>query len=305
MTLSSGTKIGRFQIEKPLSERGGMASVYLASLVENTKLKAALKIARSDGSGATAEDVLLQREAELLSKWDWRHPGIVRLFPIPRGRPDNYALRATGLPNEPWYMAMEYLRGYSLAQNSEKIEKFPIEWKLELFYQILIAVSNLHQKGYAHRDLKPDNIVFREPISVNAIPQPVLVDFALATNGQQDYKVVEQSFTLEYSAPEVIIASMGGNEAIGDPCPSDIWSLGIILYEIITGKLLLKGNRERIRTTIIKETIDFQFSEDDEKHHMLAVFIRNMIKRDPTNRPTIKQVLYALEEKFLPPRIIV
>lgn len=303
--ISNGTKFGHFQIEKPLSENGGMASVFLANVIDKPKLKVAIKVARTDSMGATAEDILLQREAELLSRWDWRHPGIVRLYPLPHGKSVDYALRATQVVNEPWYMVMEYLRGYSLAQNLNKIKKFPLEWKEELFYQILSSVSVLHQKGYAHRDLKPDNIVFREPISVNTIPQPVLVDFALATNGDEGYSVAEQSFTLEYSGPEVILASMGVNGPNGDPCPSDIWSLGVILYEIISGKLLLKGNREKIRTTIIKEQLEPDLPGDDERLHTLALFIRNMLKRVPTHRPTIKQVLYALEEKFLPPRICI
>ena len=224
--ISNGTKIGRFQIEKPLSESGGMASVFLANFVDNPKLKAAIKLARTDSTGPTSEDVLLQREADLLSKWDWKHPGIVRLYPLARGKSFEYALRATGIPNDPWYYAMEYLRGYSLSQNLKKIEKFPFEWKVELFYQILCSVSVLHQKGYAHRDLKPDNIVFREPISLNAIPQPVLVDFALATNGEEGFEVVDQSVTIEYASPEVILQSMGTLNTINDPLPGDILESG-------------------------------------------------------------------------------
>jgi serine/threonine protein kinase len=302
MMISNGTKLGPFQIEKPLSENGGMASVFLANVINNPKLKVAIKVARTDSLGASDEDILLQREAELLSRWDWRHPGIVRLYPLPHGRTADYTLRAVGIVNEPWYMVMEYLRGFSLAQNI-KIEKFPIEWKEELFYQILCSISVLHQKGYAHRDLKPDNIVFRETVSANVIPQPVLIDFALATNGEEDYSVTEQSFTPEYSAPEVYLAAMGVNGPTKDPRPSDIYSLGIILYEIISGKLVAKRKIEKTRTTDMKTLVVPELHGNDEKSHMLALFVRNMLKRDPNRRPAIRQVLYALEEKLLPPRI--
>jgi len=304
--IPNGTKIGRYKIEKSLSEGGGMASVFLASLADNSKLKVAIKIAQTDSKGATHEDVLLQREAKLLSQWDWRHPAIVRLFPLPHGKSDNYTLRAVEVGNEPWYIVMEYLRGLSLAQNLKKIEKYPLEWKLELIYQILVPVSFLHQKGFAHRDLKPDNIVFREPISINSTPQPVLIDFALATNGEQDYQVLESCLTVEYSAPEVIIVSMGAERSIiEDPRTSDIWSLGIIMYEIITGQLPFKGNRKRIRTTIIKEQLEPELTGDDPRHHLLAAYLRSMVSRNPKSRPTIKEVLYALEESFLPPHIII
>jgi len=283
-----------------------MASVFLASVEENPKLKVAIKFAKTDSSGPIHEDILLQREAAILSRWDWRHPGIVRLFPIPYTTSDNYTLRAVEVLNEPWYFVMEYLRGLSLAENLKKINKYPLDWKLELIYHILLSVSFLHQKGYAHRDIKPDNIVFRELISINSIPQPVLVDFALVTNGEQNYQILEECMTVEYSSPEVILASMGTKmDMIEDPRPSDIWSMGIVWYEILTGELPIKGNRKRIRTTIIKEQLEPEFSNEDPRYHLLANYLRSMLNRNPKKRPTIKEVLYALEESFLPPRIII
>lgn len=300
LKIPSGTKVDRFIIENSLSESGGMSGVYLAK-IENLRQKVAIKIANTDNLGATHEDMLLDWEANLLKQWDWRHAGIVRIFPVPLlGGKTEYVVRAKDLPNNPWYMVMEYLPGDSLAKKLPELYKYPIHWKLELFYKILIPLAFIHQKNFGHRDIKPDNIVFRSSISPDIPPDPVLIDFALCTNGQEKREIIDNSYTLEYASPE----RLAGLEE--DVKASDIWSLGVILYELLTGKLPIKGSKEKIRTTIIRERIEVdkdEFSLPQEQGHILAAFIRAMLKKKPEERPDIRQVIYALEEKFLPPRI--
>ena len=305
MAPGPGTKINRYVIEKTISENGGTAIIYLAHLANDEKRKIALKIARTESKGKVHEDLLLEKEAELLQKWDWRHPGIVRVFPSPvnSGRPQ-FSMKAIELPGSPYYMAMEYLKGEALSQKLRAIQQYPLEWKLELFYQILTAVSFLHMKGFAHRDLKPDNIVFREPISAYQIPQPVLVDFALALSNEEDnFDVLENALSLEYSPPERIAKSMGMNVKC-DYRAEDVWSLGMIFYEILTGRFMLTGTRDKIRTTIIRERLEPSLP-DHPDYHILAAFIREMLSPDLANRPTVELILKALEDKFLPPRIAV
>jgi len=306
MILKAGQKIDRYIVETSLSQKGGTASVYLAHLEQETKSKVALKIAQTNNLGSTHEDALLQFEAELLETWDWRHPGIIRLFPTPlsgRGKPE-YVVRAINLKDQPWYMAMEYLRGKSLSENLNAIQKFSLGWKLELFYQILMPIAFIHKKGYAHRDLKPDNIVFREPISPDTIPQPVLIDFALAANGAEERVIVANSYTLEYASPERVLRSMGiDNAPVDNIQAADIWSLGIILYEILAGHSLLKGNKENIRTTIVREQLTPSFRNMGDEYELLVQFVAAMLRKEPHKRPAIKELLYALEETFLPPRI--
>jgi serine/threonine-protein kinase PpkA len=305
--LTSGTKLDRFIIEKVLSNSGGMSAVYLAR-VEGTKYRVAIKVANTDSGAPSHEDTLLQWESDLLKKWDWRHSGIVRLLPVPliKDRRAEYAVKALNINNEPWYMVMEYLRGNSLGQSLSIIHKYPLEWKLELFYQILLPLAFIHQKGYAHRDIKPDNIVFRTPLSPDKYPEPVFVDFALATCGEEQRAIIDRSYTLEYASPERLVNARTLSEDVTElenVLASDIWSLGVVFYEILTGKLLFQGSKEKIRTTIIQEQIALDLPTLDDRGHVLASLIRAMLNKDPNQRPSIKLIIYALEEKFLPPRI--
>ena len=204
------------------------------------------------------------------------------------------------------YIVLEYLSGGTLSQNLKSIQKFPIEWRLELFYQILLPVSILHQKGYAHRDLKPDNIVFRRQISENSCPQPVLIDFALVSNGKSGIQAVEESYTAGYAAPERMLQKLGipqyDNILEIDPRADDIWGLGAIFYEIIVGEPLLRGNEQKIKTTIIEGSLQDQIDRRISGK-ILKQMILGMVDMKLANRPSIKELIYAMECHFSTPRV--
>jgi serine/threonine protein kinase len=305
MRVSKGTIINDlYKINRPLGDLGGTSSVYLVENSKDSGQKMVIKLAFTDENDTSNEDVLLERESLFLQNWEWRHPGIVRLFPIPYRDGCDYMLRAIDLPGGPNFMVMEYLEGESLAKCLPRIRKFPIEWKLELFYQIVIVVAHLHSKYFGHRDLKPENIVFRKEVSVAEVPQPVLIDFALTSNGDKDMEIVRDSYTLEYASPERILRTMGTKTPDFTPMQEDIWSLGIILYEILTGKHPMKGNRDHIRTSIISGEVARHLLRDNPNlPSLLAKFLRDMLHKHPKGRPPLKAVITALEENFLPPRI--
>jgi serine/threonine protein kinase len=301
--FAPGTALSKsIKIERLISKDGGTAAVYLCALTEQSKQKVAVKIAYTNGRDANHENMLLDREAELLSRWDWRHPSIVRIYPIDFHGECEYTLRASELIDAPKYLVMEYLQGGSLRDNMVKIKAFPLEWKLECFYQLLIVVSFLHQKGYAHRDLKPENIMFRQKISADDQPLPVLVDFSLASNGQDHYEVVDNSYTEEYCAPERFMVTRGCDDFANKPLVEDIWSLGVIFYEIITGERLFPSGRDKVRETLIKEGIG-KIKDQELLSGMLKMFILGILQKYPEQRPQLYQIIKALEHIWKPPRI--
>jgi len=308
MAIKSGSIIaGRYHVEKPISENGGTASVYLCGLTDDIKRKVAIKFARSDAMGKMQEDTLLELEADFLSKREVRHPGIIRVHPIMLdGRSPVYSLRAIDVADSPRFMVMDYLPGGSLAETMKKISGFPIGWKMDMYYQLLTAISHLHILGFGHRDLKPENIVFRDPVTPHTMPVPILIDFALTSNGVTKYEVVEASHTLAYASPERLLKSLGYDDLPPYPLEADIWSLGVILYELITGSHLIHGSENKVRTTIIRGAFEVEIESHQIESHsqvakMVTKLIRKMLDPDPTKRPSVSFVLGTLEQLFPPP----
>lgn len=307
MNIKSGLMLNNsFVIEGPLSSRGGTASVYLARPVNKPELKAAVKFAHSDGGNVVDEDVLLRHEASLLSRPDWRHPGILRLYPIFHLNKAQFVLRATGVENEPSFFIMEYLPGKTLAEWMEKIVKFPFDWKIEFLYQLATTLAFIHAKGYGHRDIKPDNILFKAAPTPSYVPQPVLIDFALASDGKNSLSLIESSYTLEYASPERVMKAshLIPEEFSLRPEPQDVWSFGLIVYELFTGSLPFRGTAKDIRTTLIGRNFDEKFiKENPNLPNDIADLIRAILKPVPEKRPSMGRIIDLLEQKYRPPRV--
>ncbi len=295
MQSGSLSRIDHFDIERPLHE-GGMGILYLArdtrrgaqvvlKVSRQVKPHADRNRERTAAEQAFYEDAL-QAEVEILR--DLHHPHIVRLYPLEEGPRAIYSKRA---PNGSWYFAMERLEGGSLEELLKRHPRLPIEVAVEIAYQVAMALEYLHARGIAHRDIKPNNILFRRPVQEGI--EAVLVDFGLAQ--RQRARGLEAG-TLPYMAPEQIEQERGGT-ARPDPRPADIYALGVVLYRMVTGRLPFEGRDRDQLTSAIRKSMPTRPSVlRKEIPAPLDDLIAEMLAKDPDRRPTASLVARRLNE---------
>src|SRR6202451_4664198 len=212
--LKPGARVGPYELIRPLGA-GGMAEVCLARRADGAfKREVALKLPMLAHARVGLE-ARFARERDILASLE--HPHIARLY--------DAGVDPQGLP----YLAMEYVQGEPLTGWCDA-HRLGIPERLGLFLQVLEAVQYAHEKQVIHRDLKPSNIL------VTKAGQVRLLDFGVATlldNGEVAGKtplttVYGHALTPIYSSPELIR---------GDPitAKSDIYSLGVVLFELLTG----------------------------------------------------------------------
>lgn len=215
-----GTRVGPWTLDAELG-RGGMGTVYLATRADQQyRQRVALKLIRP---GRVSEESIsrFRRERQILAGLE--HPNIARL--VDGGTTDE------GLP----YLAMEFVDGRHLYDYCSA-SGLSLDARLALFLEICDAVDHAHQSLVLHRDIKPGNIL------VAADGTPKLLDFGIAKifddSSEADTEGVETigAFTPEYASPE---------QVLGKPLTtsSDVYSLGAILYELISGRPLDDGSR--------------------------------------------------------------
>jgi len=236
-----GTRIGCYKLLRILGE-GGMGMVYLAEQEQLIRRRVALKIIKP---GMDSKKVLARFEAERQALALLDHPNIAQVY--------DAGTAESGRP----YFVMEYVKGTPITEFCDR-HTLNIEERLRLFQQVCQAVHHAHQKGIIHRDIKPSNILIS---SENDKAIPKIIDFGVAKALIQPLTertlITEDSQLLgtpEYMSPEQIESA---NEDIDTR--SDIYSLGVLLYELLTGVLpfdsdtLRTGGIENIRK-VIRET---------------------------------------------------
>jgi serine/threonine protein kinase/tetratricopeptide (TPR) repeat protein len=212
-----GSQVGPYRLVKLLGE-GGMGAVYLAEQERPLRRQVALKIIKP---GMDSEQVLARFEAERQALTLMEHPNIARVFEAgttEQGRP---------------YFVMELVDGVPMTRFCDEDALTPRE-RLALFATVCEAIQHAHAKGVIHRDVKPSNVL----VAVrDGKPVPKVIDFGLAkateqplTEHSQLTQVGSVVGTLDYMSPEQ--ADSGGR---GVDTRTDVYSLGVMLYELLTG----------------------------------------------------------------------
>jgi serine/threonine protein kinase/tetratricopeptide (TPR) repeat protein len=230
-----GRVIGPYKLLEEIGE-GGMGTVFMAEQAEPVRRKVALKVIKP---GMDSRQVVARFEAERQALALMDHPNIARV--LDAGATDE------GRP----YFVMELVKGVPITRYCDEKCLTPRE-RLELFVPVCLAVQHAHQKGVIHRDLKPSNVLVAP---YDGKPVPKVIDFGVAKDTGQTLteKTLFTGFgavvgTPEYMSPEQ--AELNNQDV---DTRSDVYSLGVLLYELLTGTTPL--TRERVKDTALLEVL--------------------------------------------------
>ncbi len=219
VAYSGNRQIGPYKLFRVLGE-GGMGAVWMAEQKSPVRRRVALKLIRP---GLDNKQVIARFEAERQALAMMDHPHIAKVF--------DAGTTEAGQP----YFVMEWVQGISFTDYCDQ-HRLSVRHRLELFIPVCRAVQHAHQKGIIHRDLKPSNVL----VSLHdGVPVPKVIDFGLAKALQHQARLTDKSVftefgqvvgTLRYMSPEQAELT-----AVDIDTRTDIYSLGVMLYEILTG----------------------------------------------------------------------
>lgn len=221
-------KIGRYSIKRVIAS-GGMGTVY-EGVQENPRRSVAVKVIK--GNDVSEKEISrLKYEAQMLARL--RHPGIAEIYEA-----GTYEEHGITVP----FFAMEYIPNAKKITEYANLRKLSVDERLRLFIQLCDAVNYGHQRGIVHRDLKPDNIL------VDSHNRVRIIDFGLARATDSDLRqtnvqteVGQIIGSLQYMSPEQFEADSRDLDT-----RSDVYSLGVVLYELLSGTLPYDLNSKKV-----------------------------------------------------------
>ncbi|HVM48093.1 MAG TPA: serine/threonine-protein kinase, partial [Candidatus Acidoferrum sp.] len=215
---AASTRVGRYKLLEKIGE-GGFGEVWMAEQTEPVKRRVALKIIKL---GMDTKQVVARFEAERQALALMDHSNIAKVF--------DAGATETGRP----YFVMELVRGVRITDYCDS-NQLPTQERLKLFIQVCRAIQHAHQKGVIHRDIKPSNILVTLH---DGVPVPKVIDFGIAKATQQQLteKTVFTQFRQFLGTPAYVSPEQAEMSGLDVDTRSDIYSLGVLLYELLTGK---------------------------------------------------------------------
>ena len=270
----TGQLVGKYRLERRLGA-GGMAEVYVAVRTDHIQNRVALKLLHSFFASRQDYRRRFEQEAFILSTLN--HPGIVKIV--------DYGV----LPSGESFLVMEYLDGNSLAERLEQSpqHRLPVDAAVHLGYEVASALASAHKQGVVHRDLKPSNLMIVPDTAAYAGERVKIVDFGIArtvgVDGESLTEAGKVIGTMRYMSPE----QLRGDKVNG---ATDVFSLGLVLFESIAGRPAFTGSGGVLRQQLLHEEAPSLRSLQSETPRALSDLVRRMLAKVATERPSMTQI---------------